>query len=55
MWTARELDGHPERWRYKPCPSCRLYIDNRNWRRHAKACAAKARKHAAPAPHKGKA
>lgn len=40
MWTSKEYYSLPETSRrgYKRCQSCKLYVANRNHKRHEKAC-----------------
>ncbi len=46
MWSAKDFADpwlRKEMHRYTRCNTCRLYVDNRNAKRHMKACARKAR------------
>ena len=49
MWTAKEMNEFRQTnpsyaGKFKVCPSCSLFIDNRNWTRHVKSCFRKRRK-----------
>jgi len=45
MWTSKELNGFAASYRskFKRCQGCNLHVDNRNHKRHVKACMRKKR------------